>query len=438
MSINYLRQPCMGAYAIGICLLIGSPAVAATETVLYRFPDGGSPQAGLVIDAAGSLYGTAYNGGHALPNYPYSAGFIFRLDPPMGAHSDWSFTVLHSFAGGFDGQNPLAALTFDQNGGFFGSATYGGRSGYGIVFRIDPPGADHSVWNKADIYRFAGGGERDGSDPQSSLTLDASGSVYGATGAGGLNENGTVFKLDPPRSGGILWSETILRRFTGGNDGSDPAGKLLLDGEGKIYGVTLEGGGSGHGLAFQLTPPSAAGGAWTETILHRFIGGSDGARPDGGLILDSTGALYGTAGTGGAGCGEPTYGCGVVYKLTPPAAGHTVWSEAILYRFKGGNDGANPYGPLWADSNGALYGTTAAGGGSGQGFGTIFKVTPPASGHTVWTETVLYRFRGGEDGANPVAGLTADASGNLYGTTFAGGGTENNGAGWGTIFKITP
>jgi hypothetical protein len=138
----------MGAYAIGICLLIGSPAVAATETVLYRFPDGGSPQAGLVIDAAGSLYGTAYNGGHALPNYPYSAGFIFRLDPPMGAHSDWSFTVLHSFAGGRfrggeDGANPVAGLTADASGNLYGTTFAGGGTenngaGWGTIFKITP------------------------------------------------------------------------------------------------------------------------------------------------------------------------------------------------------------------------------------------------------------------------------------------------------------
>jgi uncharacterized repeat protein (TIGR03803 family) len=439
MSINYLRQPCARAHAIGICLLIGSPALGATETVLYRFPSGGNPYAGLVIDAAGSLYGTTFLGGRTLPGNLSSGGFVFRLDPPITGRSDWSLTVLHSFAGGFDGQNPLSGLTSDGAGGFFGATRDGGRSDNGVVFEIDPPTSGHSVWSKVDLYRFAGGDSRDASLPDGAVTLDATGSLYGTTTSGGAHGYGTVFKLDPPQSVGNPWNETILRGFGAGNDGESPIDQILLDEMGNVYGVTISGGGARrHGVAFKLTPPSSAGAAWSETILHRFTGVTDGNTPSGGMILDGTGTLYGTAQFGGGACGKPIYGCGVIYKLTPPAAGHTVWSETILYRFKGGNDGASPNGPLLADATGALYGTTSDGGGSGEGFGAVFKLTPPPAGHTVWTETILYRFQGGEDGANPTGSLVAGASGNLYGTTAYGGGPENNGNGWGTIFKITP
>jgi uncharacterized repeat protein (TIGR03803 family) len=192
-----------------------------------------------------------------------------------------------------------------------------------------------------------------------------------------------------------------------------------------------------RGTAITLAVLSLAGSALAapvETVLYRFTGGSDGSDPRGGLIADKEGALYGTTrkGRNGISCGGD---CGTVFKLTPPAEGQTAWTETVLYRFTGGSDGREPFAGLIAGQQGALYGTTIRGGtgNGGSGFGTVFKLTPPAKGQTAWKETVLYRFTGGSDGSEPIAGLIADKEGALYGTTEVGGGNNNNG----TVFKLT-
>lgn len=218
--------------------------------------------------------------------------------------------------------------------------------------------------------------------------------------------------------------ETVIHTFLGGTDGAQPSGEMISDDKGRLYGVTLLGANNacylGCGTVFRLMP-SASG--YTETILYRFNGGTDGMNPSGGLVRDATGALYGVTQGGGNGTcnSEP---CGVVFKLTPSESGYT---ESVLYRFTGyPNDGSTPYGRLIADSSGTLYGTTAFGGSAGQG--TVFKLTPNASGYT---ENVLYNFQGGQDGGTPIAGLMIDHSGVLYGTTqgdFA----------IGTAFSLTP
>jgi uncharacterized repeat protein (TIGR03803 family) len=227
----------------------------------------------------------------------------------------------------------------------------------------------------------------------------------------------------------------VLYRFAGGSDGASPGiGSLIADKEGNLYGTTYGGGNLscsppfGCGTVFELSPPAEGQTAWKETVLYRFAGGSDGQNPEAGLIADDSGALYGTTEGG-------EYGnAGTVFKLTPPAKGQTNWTEAVLYNFcsqPGCSDGKNPYAGLIADKEGALYGTTETGGRGGNG--TVFKLTPPGKGQTAWTEIVLHRFAGGSDGEGPIAGLIADNSGALYGTTLVGG----TGAA-GTVFKLTP
>ncbi len=423
-----------------ICVLACGTAFAAKETVLYRFPAGANPQAGLVIDDAGALYGTAVYGGRTSPDAPDGAGFVFRLDPPAAGHSGWSMTVLHSFAGGFDGQNPLAGLTPDGKGGFFGATESGGADSNGVIFEIDPPLPGHSVWDKVDVESFVGGATKDGASPQSSLIRDAAGSLYGTTAEGGLNNSGTVFRLDPPQAAGGAWKETILHSFSAEVEGA-PTGQLLLDGAGNLYGATT-GGSSNYGLVYQLSP-SASGKDWTEKTLHVFDGKGLGETPDSGLVMDNSGALYGTTyHAGGGGCGPSNYekgSCRIIYKLALPAAGDSTWRSEVLWRFDLDRYNSIPNGGLLVDQNGALYGAASGGGENSIGFGTVFKLTPPptsSGGH--WEKTVLYVFKGGQDGAQPLSNLVADKSRNLYGTTSEGGGTGNKGAGWGTVFKITP
>jgi uncharacterized repeat protein (TIGR03803 family) len=285
------------------------------------------------------------------------------------------------------------------------------------------------------LYRFQGGS--DGSDPLTDLIADREGALYGTTQNGGSNANcfgfpgcGTVFQLTPARdktTGKTTWTESVLYRFQGGSDGFFPVAGLIADREGTLYGTTQFGnGGNGTGTVFQLTPArdkTTGKTTWTESVLYNSQGGSAA------LIADSEGALYGTTAAGGSG------GTGTVFQLTPArdkTTGKTTWTEKVLYSFRGGSDGAPLSAGLIADKEGALFGTTFSGGsGSGgnciqgsQGCGTVFQLTPArdkTTGKTTWTEKVLYSFRGGSDGALLSAGLIADKEGALFGTTFSGG-----------------
>jgi uncharacterized repeat protein (TIGR03803 family) len=251
------------------------------------------------------------------------------------------------------------------------------------------------------LHSFAG--PPDGASPFDT-PIAVAGNLYGTTFAGGSTVCsssggcGTVFKLPP------LGIPTVLYGPTGIN-GANPVAGVIADASGNLYGTTEFGGASGNGTVFKVTPSGT-------TVLHSF-GGNDGANPVAGLIADAAGNLYGTTEFGGAS------GNGTVFKVTPKG------DESVLYSFKGGNDGANPFAALIADAAGNLYGTTFFGGANSNG--TVFKVTPKGD------ETVLYSFAGPNDGQNPLSGLIADATGNLYGTTDRGGtGT------YGTVFKLTP
>ena len=273
------------------------------------------------------------------------------------------------------------------------------------------------------LYRFTGG--TDGNTPNSGLVRDAEDNLYGVTyGGGDLSACGgvgcgVVYKVDPNGN------ETVLYSFTG-PDGQTPAGDLLRDSAGNLYGTTTGGGTGGNGVVFELTPGN--GGQWTETVLYPFTGGADGIRPDAGLIQDEAGNLYGTTVYGG------TSSAGVVFKLTPGNGGQ--WTETVLQNFTGGKDGGNSYAPLVRDPQGNLYGTTNSGG--EPGLGVVFKLDPNGK------ETVLYNFdflNGGIGGENPFAGLLRDDHGNLYGTANSGGDSSGPQCiaayGCGVVFKMS-
>jgi uncharacterized repeat protein (TIGR03803 family) len=183
-----------------------------------------------------------------------------------------------------------------------------------------------------------------------------------------------------------------------------------------------------------MLPLAGAHAAETQAVLHDFAGAPDGAGPNSGLLLSASGTLYGTTSSGGSGCSA---GCGTVFELIPPAKGKSAWTETILYDFTGGADGAHPVALLVADSAGNLYGTTSTAGEAGCGCGTVFELTRPAAGATAWSLTVLHSFLGAPDGATPAAGLAFDKSGNLYGTTETGGAYGDTEFGNGTVFKLT-
>jgi uncharacterized repeat protein (TIGR03803 family) len=230
-------------------------------------------------------------------------------------------------------------------------------------------------------------------------------------------------------AGGFAQAQfTTLHAFSGGTDGLDPyaVSGLAMDRRGNLYGTTFYGGASSHGVVFRLTQ---SGSGWISTPLYSFQGGSDGAYPYSGVTIGPDNALYGaTYNGGGSGCGN---GCGVIYRVTPPISACRSalcgWNETVLYRFTGGADGANPHDGVVFDQSGNLYVTTVQG---GNGFGTVFELVHGSGG---WTPALVYSFAGGNDGSAPLSGVTLDSAGNLYGTTSTGGPFNQ-----GTVYKVAP
>jgi uncharacterized repeat protein (TIGR03803 family) len=285
------------------------------------------------------------------------------------------------------------------------------------------------------LYNFTG--SDDGGFPVAGVLISDGGTLSGTTSSGGTFGNGTVFSLKPPASPGGPWTEAVLHSFTGASgDGATPSGGLIIGsgpgGRPVLYGTTLFGGGSNSGTVFSLTPPTSAGGSWTETVLHSFTGVSgDGAYPS-SMVIGPDGVLYGTTGAGGiSAC--PTGGCGTVFSLTAPKAPGGAWTETVLYAFTGvSGDGSNPVG-VAIGRHGVLYGATASGGTAGF-LGTVFLLRPPTAPGSPWTETVLHSFTGSpSDGDSPGAGVVIGNGGVLYGTTLAGGTTNS-----GTVFSLRP
>ena len=447
------------------------PGGASTDpmlTTLYSFtgsPDGVEPEAPLIFDESGALYGTTVMGGGAIScREPDGCGTVFKLTPPTTKGGTWTETVLHSFTGN-DGDRPAAGLIFDKSGALYGTTSAGGGTGgttdcpfffgCGTAFKLTPPTTMGGAWALSLLRSFMG--RPDGADLEASLIFNKSEhlgddndesrldlrfhrALYGTARQGGqancpftpifTQGCGTVFQLRPPSIRGGGWTLTLLHSFSGG-DGAAPKASLIFDKSGAVYGTTIDGGGAttcqlGCGTVFKLTPPMRTGGAWAFSLLHSFTG-SDGIGPFGGLIFDEDGALYGVAFLGGA------RNSGTVFKLTPPTMTGGAWTFSVLHSFTG-EDGLAPVGELIFDESGALYGTTS-GGGAHQ-LGTVFKLTPPATEGGTWTETVLHSFTG-NDGARPDAGLIfAKSEQALYGTTSGGGVTSCPG-GCGTVFKLT-
>jgi uncharacterized repeat protein (TIGR03803 family) len=340
-----------------------------------------------------------------------------------------SETVLYNFSPGVYGSNPYAGLILDSSSNLYGTTGEGGNStkcslgsGCGTVFMLTPPASGGTTWTQTVLYSFQGSSSNDGSSPQGSLIFDDNGNLYGTTASGGKYNYGTVFKLAPPATTGGAWTETVLYSFKGGTDGSNPASALTFNSKWTIlYGTTPLGGASNFGTVFKLTV-NAKGTAWTKALLYSFTGLSDGGKPYAGVTLRSN-LLYGTTLDGGVSSE------GTVFKLAAPATAGEAWTETVLYNFTGQSDGGKPYAGVIFNSAGDLFSTTGSG---GSGYGTVFELAPPKKGSTAWTESVLYAFGGGPAGSYARSGLIFDASGNLYSTT--GVGTGNSGV----VFELSP
>jgi uncharacterized repeat protein (TIGR03803 family) len=328
------------------------------ETTLYTFmgmADGGNPEAGLVMDSAGNLYGTTYQGGEVLACGQVAAGcgVVFKLD------TAGKETPLYTFTGGTDGANPSAGLITDASGNFYGTTVYGGDYNNGTVFKIDTTGKE------TVLHSFTG--TTDGGNPKAGLVLDQVGNLYGTAQVGGTYLKGTAFKL------GADGEETVLHSFSGSPDGAYPVAGLVMDTAGNFYGTTFQGGtasgcySAGCGVVFKLDSSN------NETVLYSFTGGTDGANPESPVVLDSSGNLYSTTLQGGTASACFSAGCGVVFRLA------TTGAETVLHSFGSvPNDGSNPAAGLIFDVLGNLYGSTQYGVSPGTArYGTVFTIASP-------------------------------------------------------------
>jgi uncharacterized repeat protein (TIGR03803 family) len=400
MKAESISTVCQTALVLLLAIGVTTPPQlqAQTFSVVHNFTggsDGGSALAGLNIDAKGNFYGTASAGGSS------GAGVVFKMNKAGVV------TALHNFAGGADGSNPQSSLLMDAKGNLYGTTFAGGTSGLGTVFKVTKAGKE------TVLYSFAG--VNDGAAPVAGLISDAAGNLYGTTTAGGPDGNGTVFKLAPTKTKGGKWKEKVLYSF--GYTERIPIAGVILDKKGNIYGTASLGGNTGNGTVFQLKHSKSG---WTESDLYQFQMGSDGGIPYGGLTFDTAGNLYGTVTEGGAG----SDGGGTIFELTPSKGG---WTFNVLYTLSGwGISGT--FRNILFDASGNIFATTHCDGDNRAG--TVYELTPSAGG---WTYTQLYEFTGGSDGQYSFSNLVFDKHGNLYGTTNEGGAN-----GYGVIFKVIP
>lgn len=411
--------------AIAMSEMLALPAQATDETVIHNFagaPDGNRPVFNLIQDTGGNLYGVTAQGGIYDQGHSYYSGTVFELSPQNGA---WAEQILYSFSSS-SGGDPNGTLVLDKSGNLYGVASMAPCCrGLTMVYELTPDGKGN--WTQTILHVF-GFGYR---SPVGGLALDAAGNLYGVSEEGGghscLYGCGFVYELSPPAKNAKKkkWTYATLYSFLGPKygDGGYPNGDLILDAAGDLYGTTQWGGAHGkdwYGNVFELSPGA---GGWTEKVLYNFGGSpSDGALPYAGVVFDAAGNLYGTTLGGGSG------GWGTVFELTPDAGS---WAETTVYSFTGQNDGGYPGAPVTLH-NGSLYSTTALGGNQpgNSGSGVVFELSPSGSN---WTEKVLYTFAGPPNDGPPSlgSGVIVDNAGILYG--LAEGGTD----GYGFVYEIS-
>ena len=401
LSSRVHNRTLSAALTILLATLVPVPAAhAQTFNVIYSFIQnsvGAQPNAGVTLDRNGNIYGT---------NYFYGLGYgtVYKLTQRNGA---WAPTVLYEFQGGTDGANPASRVVFGPDGTLYGTTSKGGGSGCsaqgcGTVFRLTPPATvcKTSVcpWTETVLYRFTNGA--DGATPEyGDLIFDSAGSIYGTT-SGSNTSLGSVYKLT--NSGGA-WTETTLWTFTGGSDGQFPLGGVVFDRAGNLYG-SMETG------VFELSPSQ---GGWTNTVIYNFVGLDEGFGAEAGVVFDSAGNLYGSTSV------EGPDSQGSIVQITPSGGS---WNLDIIH------DGGQLVGTnLNFDAAGNLYGVRIT---DRSDNGEAFKMSFVDGS---WTYTLLHTFSGGEQGGTPYDGMVMDTDGNLWGTA-SGGGTHN----YGMVYEIIP
>lgn len=386
------------ARAISAFLYVSFPAEAATESVIHSFPSGSFVLGQPMGDPSGHLFGTSYLAGR------YGDGYVYELVEKAGV---WRAKTIYSFDRA-NGANPYAGLALDRTTGtLYGTTVIGGAANAGTVFSLK---RSHAGWIGTVLHDFASGG---GSAPYGLLTRDpATGAIYGTATSGGSTNCGTAYQID------LKGNFQVLYNFLGGDDGCSPQTQLREGTKsGLLLGSTEAQGQFNAGTLFLLKESS---GVWSESVIHQFTGGNDGAGPKDLTDIASDGvSLYGVASAGGA------HKAGVVFQLTKVGS---TWGYSVIYTFTGGSDGGVPAGLHLDSTTGILYGTTTNG---GKGNGVVFKLVKNGQS---WSETVLHSFDGSPDGAVPYSRPYLNPrTGQLFGTT-GNGGTHGNGV----AYAVTP
>ena len=400
--------------------VIANAAKSATEIVWTQ-----NTLAGLAADSSGNLFGAVASG-----SGDGCCGQVFEISPASGG--GWTQTTIYTFLGGSDGNGP-SGLIVDAAGNVYGTTSDGGSTGCGLigcgtVFELSQ--GSGGVWTETQIHVFTDTEPQNGLYAGLPLVMDGRGNLYGMTGGGGVGTScngggcGVACKLSRTSGGG--WNETVLYNFPGGAKGIAPTGPLTLDAQGNLFGV-MQGGGrvstncsaSGCGLVFELAKSTHG---FQELVVHAFEG-PDGSEPNGGLIFDATGNLYGTTFDGGP------YRGGVAYKLSPDAGG---WKEEPVHNFNSSRiDGSSPTAGMAFDQTGNLYGTTANGTyqscTDSPQCSQVFKLSPSAN---TWKVSAVY---GIPLGYYSLGGLTLGPDGNIYGAAW-----DNHYWSGGVAFQVTP
>jgi uncharacterized repeat protein (TIGR03803 family) len=310
------------------------------------------------------------------------AALIATLMVVPGARAEEK--ILYQFTGGADGSSPRYSLIFDRSGNLYGTTFWGGAYGAGTIFTLTQNVG--GSWDESVLYSFTGGA--DGGYPDwGGLGFDSAGNLYGVTYGGGRYGLGTVYKLTRNADG--TWTESVLHQFTGGKDGAQPRTKPVFDAQGNLYAAAAYGGAYGCGTVFEMMP--GPNNLWTYRVLHQFAH-KPACSPWVGLVSDKAGNLYGTARDTVLGCSSPPLECGTVFKLTPGQ--NNVWTYSMIHQFSGGKGGSDPVFGLVCDDAGNLYGTAARGGENSAG--VLYELTPTED---KWTFQVLHQFKKSTDGA---------------------------------------
>ena len=377
-------------------------------------PDGRFPEARIMRDGSGDLWGTTYAGGGKC-----NCGIIYELQP--AGSSSYIASVVYTFGAAGTGSHPAARLYLAKSGTFYGSTELGGYWNAGTLFQLAP--LQSGGYSLSQLHEFTGSG--DGAQPEAPVIGNASGQIYGTTTAGGTESCvcGTVFQFTPGQGYSLLYS------FAGGSDGSTPSSPLTQDSSGVLYGTTESGGlvnaycSAGCGSVFEVTLSKHG---YQKKTLYHFQGSADGAAPTGGLLMDKSGVLYGTTQSGGNMCKGT--GCGTVFALTPKGEGY---AESVIYSFAARGDGAQPVGDLVEDSQGVSLRCDF----EIARFELVqlrHRVRPNQRKSGLPGVDPARVRRRPSDGSTPTAGLVLDQpDGILYGTTNAGGTAQ-----YGTVFQI--